>query len=84
MSFLLQDEESAPVSGHSKSLGRSFKSLSGDLRRSDFSGTPRKYGKRPKRWGFSQTGQTGQVTAPAAASPSFVAGVLPQALDDLV
>ena len=75
---------SSPVSGHSNPWGRSFKSLSGDVRRPDFSGTPRKCGKRPTLWGFSQTGQTGPVTAPAAASPSFVAGVLPQALDDLV
>ena len=44
----------------------------------------RKYGNRTKLWVISQTGQTGQVKAPAAASPSFVAGVLPQALDDLV
>ena len=44
----------------------------------------RKYGNRTKLWVISQTGQTGVVKAPAAASPSFVAGVLPQALDDLV
>ena len=49
-----------------------------------FSGTPRNCGNRPKTWVFSQTGQTGQVKAPVAASLSFAAGVLPQALDDLV
>ena len=44
----------------------------------------RKYGNRQKLWVFSQTGRVGYVRAPAAASLSFVAGVLPQALDDLV
>ena len=45
----------------------------------------RKYGNRTETVGYL-TDRTDRlvVKAPAAASPSFVAGVLPQALDDLV
>ena len=43
---------------------------------------PRKCGNRPKRRVFSQTGLAGYVKAPAAGSPSFAAGVLPQVKPD--